>query len=703
MSTNTFTISDKYETTLSFILPWYQQWTDGTSINASIAGLSMPGIRAVGDFNHDHLDDLVIHFGDVLIQPIVLLSNGDGSFRKSTGVPTGAERRHIRNGDAQDINGDGNLDFIGYTAPHGTKESVLGSTWNWVESPLVMLGDGQGGFSSVAGLQSGSFHGGAVGDINSDGYIDIFPLPSGKYFPTGMNLSQAPLIHTLANGNSVFNASTNSLPSWLSELQTDDMRMADFNGDGIIDFAVLIGGAWSNVTGRRLNPSEAKKLGAVAIAFGNGTTNLSELKWSTYGGHSMSDANWQEAITKYNSNSELNSSAFPATIDTFDLDNDGDLDILISDSIDFPSWSWFTSGIQVLRNSGGEFSDATSVFFPVQNANTDIISPTNFADAFFFSDVNADGLKDVILSLSNSNTRKPDDQIASIFLNHDGVFLPIKQSESLSYKISNVADSQGIGDLVTGDFNGDGITDFVSLTRIRKSSTSADNEWAVLVHQGNYLNNILNEIRGTPSNDVLTSMNGLHVFRGLAGNDSITGSRDFVESAAYFGARSDFKLKIVNGLPTEVADAFGNEGKDSLSNVERLIFSDLSIAFDLHGKAGATAKLLGAVFGKDALANKQYVGIGLSLLDSGMSTTTLAALAVDAANLKTNDQMVSTLWKNVIGTNASTADKAPFIQLLEDGMTAGALAWLAADTEFNKVNINLVGLAETGIEYMPVS
>ena len=56
----------------------------------------------------------------------------------------------------------------------------------------------------------------------------------------------------------------------------------------------------------------------------------------------------------------------------------------------------------------------------------------------------------------------------------------------------------------------------------------------------------------------------------------------------------------------------------------------------------------------------------------------------------------------LVGTTASTADKAHFIKLLEEGMTAGALAWLAADTTFNKVNINLVGLAQTGIEYIPV-
>ena len=703
MAIANFTIADKYSTTLSFRVQWYQQWTNGTSGNASIAGLSMPGIRAVGDFNNDNLDDLVIHFGDVFIQPIVLLSNGDGTFRQSSAVPADAERRHIRNGDAQDINGDGNLDFIGYTSPHGTKESVLGPTWNWFEPPLIMLGDGKGGFVTAAGLKSGSFHGGAIGDINSDGFIDVFALPSGKYSPTGMNLPQAPLVQTISNGKSDFTASTNSLPSWISDLQTDDMRMADFNGDGKIDFAVLIGGAWNDATGRRLNPSEARKLGAVAIAYGNGTTNLSDLKWSTYGGHSMSNANWQEAIKQYGNGSEAGSAAFPATIDTFDLDGDSDLDIIISDSIDFPSRAWFTSGIQVLKNIGNDFIDASTEFFPKQVTNQYVSSPTNFADAFFFADVNFDGLKDIILSLSNSDSRKPDEASASFFLNRGGFYLPITQSESLSYKISNVGDSQSIGDLITGDFNGDGVTDLVSLTSIRKSSNSAENEWAVLLHQGNYLTSFNNEVRGTASDDTLSSNNGLNIFRGLAGNDLISGTLDFINSAAYFGARSDFSLKIVNGLPVEVADKFGNEGTDSLKSVERLVFSNLSVAFDITGNAGTTAKLLGAVFGKDSLTNKQYVGIGLSLLDAGMSTTTLASLAVDAANLKTNDQIVSTLWKNVFGTTASNSDKAPYVKLLDDGMSPGTLAWLAADTTFNKVNINLVGLAQTGIEYIPVS
>ena len=40
--------------------------------------------------------------------------------------------------------------------------------------------------------------------------------------------------------------------------------------------------------------------------------------------------------------------------------------------------------------------------------------------------------------------------------------------------------------------------------------------------------------------------------------------------------------------------------------------------------------------------------------------------------------------------------------MLTDGTKVGDLVVLAADTSFNTPNINLVGLAQTGIEYLPV-
>ena len=146
---------------------------------------------------------------------------------------------------------------------------------------------------------------------------------------------------------------------------------------------------------------------------------------------------------------------------------------------------------------------------------------------------------------------------------------------------------------------------------------------------------------------------------------------------------------------------YGLDGVDSLVSVERLKFLDKAIAIDLDGNAGITAKVIGAVLGKDFLKIPAYVGIGLSYIDKGMSYSELGALALSAVGATTNDAIVSTLWRNVLGFNPTTADKAPLIKMLDDGMKPGDLVILAADTSFNTTNIGLVGLVQTGIEYLP--
>jgi hypothetical protein len=165
---------------------------------------------------------------------------------------------------------------------------------------------------------------------------------------------------------------------------------------------------------------------------------------------------------------------------------------------------------------------------------------------------------------------------------------------------------------------------------------------------------------------------------------------------------NDFKITVFADK-INLTDRAGNYPPVEATKVERLVFNDKSIAIDLNGNAGTTAKILGAVFGKDAVSNKNFVGIGLHFLDAGWTYDNLAGLALEAAGAKTNDQVVSLLWTNVIGTKPTAADKLSLIALLENGMSAGALAHLAADTSFNTMNINLVGLAQTGIDYIPVS
>jgi hypothetical protein len=185
-----------------------------------------------------------------------------------------------------------------------------------------------------------------------------------------------------------------------------------------------------------------------------------------------------------------------------------------------------------------------------------------------------------------------------------------------------------------------------------------------------------------------------------ANSDVIDGGLG-IDISSYNGLAANY---LINHNESGTWSVYKNGSiNDLLTGVERLKFTDKSIAIDLKGNAGTTAKILGAVFGKESLNNKNYVGIGLHFLDSGWTYDNLAGLALDAAGAKTNDQIVSLLWTNVIGTKPTAADKQPFIALLENGMSAGALAHLAADTSFNTTNINLVGLAQTGIEYIPIT
>jgi Ca2+-binding RTX toxin-like protein len=190
-------------------------------------------------------------------------------------------------------------------------------------------------------------------------------------------------------------------------------------------------------------------------------------------------------------------------------------------------------------------------------------------------------------------------------------------------------------------------------------------------------------------------------FKGQAGTDLFDGGLG-TDTVVYSGPLVQYTVNK-SGSRYIVSEPTGSDGTDYLTNIERLKFKDKFIAIDLDGNAGTTAKILGAVFGKESVLNKSYVGIGLSFLDAGWTYDNLAALVLDAAGAKTNDQIVSLLWTNVIGTKPTAADKQPFIALLENGMMAGALAHLAADSSFNTTNINLVGLAQTGIEYIPVS
>jgi Ca2+-binding RTX toxin-like protein len=205
-------------------------------------------------------------------------------------------------------------------------------------------------------------------------------------------------------------------------------------------------------------------------------------------------------------------------------------------------------------------------------------------------------------------------------------------------------------------------------------------------------NGLANRIAGNEGNNVLT---------GLGGNDQIDGDAG-IDTTVYTGTRSQYTVTktatgfTVNGTQTQ-------EGTDSLTNVERLQFSDGHLALDLSGNAGEVAKILGAVFGAGSVANQHFVSIGLHFTDTGMSYADLMQLAINAAlgaNASSHSAVVNLLYTNVIGVAPDAATLALFTSLLDNGTyTVAGLGVLAADISYNTDHVNLTGLAATGLAY----
>jgi serralysin len=206
-------------------------------------------------------------------------------------------------------------------------------------------------------------------------------------------------------------------------------------------------------------------------------------------------------------------------------------------------------------------------------------------------------------------------------------------------------------------------------------------------------------ITGNAANNRITSGKGNDVLDGGDGRDTSVYLRPMAE---YTVAKTSTGFTVTDKSFSTLS-RFENLFFDALTSIERLEFTDTKLALDLSGNAGTAAKILGAVFGKASLSSREYVGTALSLLDNGMSYRNLmdAALNVKLGAGADSTAVVNLLFNNIVGTAPSASDLATYTGLLNSGQLARAdLAVSAADHALNAANINLVGLATTGIEYI---
>lgn len=176
----------------------------------------------------------------------------------------------------------------------------------------------------------------------------------------------------------------------------------------------------------------------------------------------------------------------------------------------------------------------------------------------------------------------------------------------------------------------------------------------------------------------------------------------FQGSAAQYQVRwSDF-VWMPNGLEGsgyEVTDTLaGRDGTKALRTVERLKFSDKSVALDIDagGSALKTMQIVSLVV--PSLADDLSLrGKVLSIFDTSVSMRDFSQLVVNAGLLPSgNSDFIATLYATIFHKPPAADELAALTKYADDVGQAGVLAQVAEMS----LTVNLVGLQQNGMDYI---
>lgn len=219
---------------------------------------------------------------------------------------------------------------------------------------------------------------------------------------------------------------------------------------------------------------------------------------------------------------------------------------------------------------------------------------------------------------------------------------------------------------------------------------------------GTWIENLV----ATPFDDYIVGNDLGNVIWSNGGNDIVVGNGGQDTVVLPDSSMAWDIQRAADGLTWNAQAKDGESGSVELQSIERLHFADAGVALDMqpNGNPARVAKILGAVFGPEAVKNLHFAAIGLSYFEGlNFNYEQLMKLAIDVRlGGQANDpvSVVNLLFNNVVGQAPSVSQARPYVDMLVNGeISVAGLGVLAAETGLNQERIGLTGLFENGFHF----
>ena len=382
---------------------------------------------AVADLNNDGKPDIVlIDAGDGVA--LVLLNAGGGTFPGITGYIVGLTE-DISQLFLMDFDWDGNNDMV-FGAGH--PDSLIAA--EYTSALTVLFGNGDGTFSGIpayplAGGRAAVIGGIAIADFNGDGKPDAVTGTNG-----GISL-------LTGQGNGTF-----TVQSVTSQGSTS-LAAGDFTNNGKMDFIAtndngvtvfLGGGNGTFQQGEQLSASSSGLIGAVVADF-NGDGNLDFAVVDSLGGTSANALVYLgNGNGTFQSPRTVTVGSSPMSLQALDVNGDGKPDLVVTNLGTYFSTTDPGSVAVLLGNGDGTFKPAVQYPAGLNPQFTAVI------------DINGDGKPDLVTSTElNFNTYS------------FGLSVRLNQGNGAFSSAQTIVSAFSPEEIGAADFNGDGKIDLL--------------------------------------------------------------------------------------------------------------------------------------------------------------------------------------------------------------------------------------------------